>query len=142
MEFITSNGQKKVVINTATFKEMCDLKKEAMKCIQQAADSDVLNNFKDVSTVTALDAIIKALIAADTSADFEKALFVCLGHCFYDEFYTINEQFFEDHKEAIDDYYEIVAKCIEENLRPFFKSLVTAFNTHLQKLGLQNQEQQ
>ena len=138
MEFITNNGQKKVIINTATFKEMCNLKKEAMKCIQQA--SEVLNDLKDITTTGALDAIIKVLIAADTSSDFEKALFECLKHCLYDEFYPINEKLFEDKPEAIEDYYEIVAKCIEENLRPFFKSLVTAFNTNIQNIPMLKQQ--
>lgn len=138
MEFITNNGQKKVIINTATFKEMCNLKKEAMKCIQQA--SEVLNDLKDITTTGALDAIIKVLIAADTSSDFEKALFECLKHCLYDEFYPINEKLFEDKPEAIEDYYEIVAKCIEENLRPFFKSLVTAFNTNIQNIPALKQQ--
>lgn len=139
MEFVTSNNQKKVVINTASFKEMNALKKEAMKCIQQIADAGLLDNVKDLSTATALDAIIKVLISADTSPDFEKALFDCLKHCLYDEFYSINEKLFEDKPEAIEDYYEIVAKCVEENLRPFFKSLVTAFNTNLQKLNINQQ---
>lgn len=109
-----------------------------MKCIQQA--SEVLNDLKDITTTGALDAIIKVLIAADTSSDFEKALFECLKHCLYDEFYPINEKLFEDKPEAIEDYYEIVAKCIEENLRPFFKSLVTAFNTNIQNIPALKQQ--
>lgn len=139
MEFITTNGQKKVTINPAPFKDMCALKTEAMKCLQVAAKGDLLN-VKEVTNLKAFDALIEVLIAADTSETFNSALFKCLSRCVYDEFHTITPQFFEDKPEAIEDYYEIVAKCVEVNLRPFFKSLVTAFQTNANLLGTSNSQ--
>ena len=132
MEFISTNGQKKVTINAAPFKEMCALKSEAMKCLM-STDLD-LGNIQNTDTTKVLDAVVGILIAADTSPTFEQALFKCLGHCVYDGFFTITPEFFNDKPEAIEDYYEIVAKCIEVNLRPFFKSLVTAFQTTLKQV--------
>lgn len=142
MEFITTNGQKKVTINTATFKEMCDLRKEAMKCIQCFTKENLLD-LKAINTSQRMDAILDVLIEADTSDSFNNALFKCLGRCTYDEFHSITPQFFEDNHEAIEDYYEIVAKCIEVNMRPFYKSLVSAFKAnmaHLEKLDIQKQK--
>jgi len=132
MEFITTNGQKKVTINVAPFKDMCALKSEAFKCLQNASI-----NLKEIDTGTALDSIIGVLITADTSETFNNALFKCLSRCVYDEFHTITPQFFEDCPEAIEDYYEIVAKCVELNLRPFWKSLVTAFKATIAKVEVQ-----
>ena len=132
MEFITTNGQKKVTINTATFKEMCDLKKEAMKCLQVAAQKDAIN-IEDLQSGKGINVIFEILLTADTSEEFNSALFKCLGRCVYDEFHAITPKFFEDKPEAIEDYYEIVAKCVEVNLRPFFKSLLTAFKTYAQQ---------
>ena len=141
MEFITTNGQKKVTINVASFKEMCALKTEAMKCLQNADLSGLVKGADNKSQM--LDGIVNILIAADTSETFNNALFRCLGRCVYDEFHSITPQFFEDKPEAIEDYYEIAAKCIEVNLRPFFKSLVTAFKANMEKMGsIESQKQE
>ena len=128
MEFITTNGQKKVTINVAPFKEMCALKSEAMKCLK-SIDKGEFSTLKEGDNMKALDKFIDVLISADTSEDFNKALFKCLGRCVYDEFHAITPQFFDDNPEAIEDYYEIVAYCVKVNLTPFFKSLVTALQT-------------
>ena len=128
MEFITTNGQKKVTINVAPFKEMCALKSEAMKCLKALEKGD-LTNLKDGDNSKLLEQFIDVLISADTSEDFNKALFKCLGRCVYDEFHAITPQFFEDNPEAIEDYYEIIANCVKVNLTPFFKSLITALQT-------------
>lgn len=139
MEFITTNGKKKVTIKVATFKEMCELKTEAMKCLLVAGRNDLIN-LQGIDKSKALESILEVLIAADSSEDFNKAVFKCLGRCTYDEFYTITPQFFEDKPEAIEDYYEIVAKCVEVNLRPFFKSLVTAFKANMDKMTSNTQQ--
>lgn len=141
MEFITTNGQKKVVINVAPFKEMCALKSEAMKCLKSIDKSD-LANIQEGDTSKALDRFIEVIINADTSEDFNKALFKCLGRCVYDEFHAITPQFFDDNPEAIEDYYEIVVKCIEVNLAPFFKSLVTALKTSATLMEKSNFQEQ
>lgn len=132
MKFITTNGQAEVTINTAPFKEMCALKSEVLKCLtNQNID---INSLKTENTSKVLESIINVLIAVDTSAEFESALFQCLSHCVYKGIFAITPQFFNDKPEAIEDYYEIVAKCVEVNLRPFFKSLVTAFKANMGNL--------
>lgn len=138
MEFITANTQKKVVINRATFKDASNLKKEVMKCLLTLKGVDVFN-FKMDDKTKVLDLIIELLISADTSEGLERALFGCLKNCLYDEFYAITPEFFDDKPEAIEDYYEIASKCIEVNLRPFGKSLVTEYKARLAQLPQESQ---
>jgi len=138
MEFITANTQKKVVINRATFRDASNLKKEVMKCLLNLKGIDIFTlNAQDKTKL--LDVVIELLISADTSEGLENALFACLKTCLYDNFYAITPEFFDDKPEAIEDYYEIAAKCIEVNLRPFGKSLVTEYKARLAKLPQENQ---
>jgi hypothetical protein len=56
----------------------------------------------------------------------------------YDGTRKINEDLFDDeqYKEKIrEDYYEIYFKCIEVNLAPFIKSLVSMWKTLAPKIG-------
>lgn len=137
MEFITTNTQKKVVINRATFKEASNLKKEVMKCLLSLKGIDIFQ-IQDQDKSKILDVLIELLISADTSEGLEKALFACLARCLYNDFYAITEKFFDDNPDAIEDYYEIAAKCIEVNLRPFGKSLVTEYKARMAKLPQEN----
>lgn len=142
MDFITQNGQKKVVLNIASFKDSSDLKKVVMKCLGQA---NVLNNI-DVSNAEGLglakilDLIMQVIINADSSDEFENAVFKCLERSVYDG-KAITLDLFDEHPEAREDYYEIVSKCCEENLRPFFKSLVSEFKTRFETMTKKDQEQ-
>lgn len=136
MQFITTNGQKEVIINPASFKDAGSLKKAVMKCLLgvkslQGLDIKNLNiDFKGI-----MDALLELIINIDTSDEFENAVLECLKVCIYDNSgkkVKIVPTMFDDIPEAREDYYEIVAKCCEENLRPFFKSLVSEFKTRFQ----------
>lgn len=137
MDFVTQNGKKKVEIKEASFKDASNLKKATMRCLLNA---NALENI-DVSSINSIDAtkildsICQFIINMDTSEDFDKAMMSCLSSCIYDEFYKIDERLFDDKPEIREDYYEIVSKCAEVNLRPFFKSLVSELKQRFQKLN-------
>lgn len=137
MEFTTQNGQKEVVINCASFKDASNLRKAVMKSIIESDFSKGLDKgaLESLNLTTMLDVGLKLILNADTSEIFEKAIFECLKVCLYDGNHKITSQLFDDIPEAREDYYEIVSKCCEENLRPFFKSLVTEFQTRMNQLG-------
>lgn len=142
MEFLTTNTKKRIVINAATFAEASMLKKEAMKCLSKAkiiGDLD-FSQFSNMEIGKLFNAISELIISADSSIEFENAIFDCLGRCTCDNI-TISRQLFDDIPELRADYYEIVSKCCEENLRPFFKSLITEFNNRLQLNNIDIPEQ-
>lgn len=130
MEFISQNGNVAIDIKPASFKEACNLKKAVAKGLM-GKDLGLGNaNLMDIK----LDSILQLLVDIDTSDDFEKAILECLKCCVYDKGgknLKITAQLFDDIPEAREDYYEIITKCCEENLRPFFKSLASEFKTRL-----------
>lgn len=142
MEFITQNGKVEVEIKPASFKEACNLKKAVGKSLTSKGfitDLDT-SNLMDIK----LDSILQLLVDIDTSDEFEKAVMECLKLCIYDKGgknLKINTQLFDDIPEAREDYYEIITKCVEVNLRPFFKSLVSEFNHRLSTIQNENLEQ-
>lgn len=143
MDFISTNTKKKIVINPASFSEASALKKEVMKCLSKA---NILREI-DFSKFSTTDinklftAISELIINADSSPDFEDAVFSCLGRCSCDNI-SISKQLFDDQPELRADYYEIISKCCEENLRPFFKSLTTELSNRLQLNDISNQGQE
>lgn len=124
MQFITQNGQKEAVINTASFKDAANLKKAAMKCLLNVDILKNINieNLQGLDSTKVFDALGQLIVNMDVSEDFEKAVFACLSNCLYDGF-KINMQLFDDLESAREDYYEIISKCCEVNLSPFFRSL-------------------
>lgn len=133
MEFITQNTQKEVKINIASFKDASNLRKALMKSIVESDFTKGLDKgtLENMSFTSLLDIGLKLIFNADTSDSFEKAIFDCLKVCLYDTNHKITPQLFDDFPQARQDYYEIVSKCTEENLRPFFKSLVCEFQTRI-----------
>lgn len=144
MEFTAKNTGKSVKINHASFRDALTLKKETMKCLQNAGIiGDVeFDKVKTMDTSDMFSVLSNLLITMDTSESFEKAVFDCLKVCIYDNKHAITTQLFEDIPELQEDYYEIVSSCCEVNLRPFFKSLSTALETrfNLQDANIQKQE--
>lgn len=141
MEFITQNGNVAVDIKPASFKDACNLKKAVGKGLTGKG------LFKDFDTTNLmdikLDSILQLLVDIDTSDDFEKSVLECLKSCIYDKGgknLKINAQLFDDIPESREDYYEIVTKCVEVNLRPFLKSLVSEFKHRLSTLPEENLE--
>ena len=134
MEFSTSNGVI-VEIKVAPFKDACNLKKAVARAIK---DSSL---FKDVNAVDLMsikiDSLVQLLADIDASDEFEKTIMECLKCCIYDKGgknIKITAQLFDDIHEAREDYYTIISKCVEENLRPFFKSLTSEFSNRLAAL--------
>lgn len=137
MEIITQNGQKTIEIKTASFRDTINLKKAAAECLLEAG---IVKNadFNELDLRQLIDKIAELLFKAETSDKFEKALFECLKVCYLDENgikNKISQQLFDDKPELREDYYEIISKCIEVNLRPFFKSLVTEFKTRFKQIA-------
>ena len=95
--------------------------------------NDILNKTIDFTAV--IDFLKNIFISADISEDIEAALYACLKHCTYQTTYRIDESLFDKIPEAREDYYEIIISCIEENLTPFIKSLVSKWKTLAPKLG-------
>lgn len=135
MEFTTQNGKVAVEIVPASFKDASNLKKAITKGL-------IGNNLlKDLDTTNLMDikidSILQILVNIDTSDEFEKAIQECLKYCIYDKGVNnlkITPQLFDDIPDAREDYYEIITKCCEENLRPFFKSLVSEFKTRFNQI--------
>lgn len=139
MEFITQNGNVTIDIIPASFKDACNLKKAVAKGLLGKDLGIGENSLMDIK----LDSILQLLVDIDTSDDFEKAIMECLKCCIYDKGgknLKITAQLFDDIPEAREDYYEIVTKCCEENLRPFFKSLASEFKARLATLPISDQE--
>ena len=135
MEFKTQNGNIAVEIIPASFKDASNLKKAITKGLVGSHLLDGVNtaNLMDIK----IDSIIQVLVNIDTSDEFEKAVQECLKCCIYDKGVNnlkITPQLFDDIPAAREDYYEIITKCCEENLRPFFKSLVSEFKIRFNQL--------
>ena len=138
-EFNAQNTGNRVVINTATLNEVKKLKQVIVKEISKSplglkviGNGDVLEREIDISGV--LDFVKNVLLGIECSDEFDNAIFECLKHCTYKTTYQITRDLFETTQcpEAREDYYEIIVECIEENLRPFLKSLVSTFKTKVQ----------
>ena len=141
MEFNTTNGVA-VEIKMATWKDACSLKKAVAKAIRGTKLFQNFNsnniNLMDIK----LDSLLQTLIDIETSDEFDKAVMDCLRCCIYDKGgknLKITAQLFDDIPEAREEYYEIMTKCLEENLRPFFKSLVSEFSNRLATIPDENQ---
>ena len=142
MEFTAKNTGKSVKINPASFKEAIALKKEVLKCLKNAGIIEDINidKLKNLNVADLFTSLSNLIITMDTSNGFENALFDCLKVCIYDGKYAITSQLFDDKPELQEDYYEIVSKCCEVNLRPFFKSLYSELSTRINAMDLESQE--
>lgn len=135
MEFITKNSKKSIKIVPASFKSAINLKKELFKCLNKSNSLEKFKDFQNVDMKNVLSELANILIEADTSDGFNRAVMDCLSVCICDNTHALTEQYFNDCPALWEDYYEIVSNCVEVNLRPFFKSLVSEFQTRLNKIG-------
>ena len=139
-DFKTENGKKRVVINCATAKEVQKLKNVILNELKKSPlGLKLIGNpeslfQKDIDFSGVIEFIKNTLISIEASDEFSEALFACLKYCTYDSVYKIDGNLFdnEDIPEAREDYYEIMYVCLEENLRPFVKSLISMWKTHIQ----------
>lgn len=141
-DFITQNTQKRVIINCASMQEVMELKREILKALKgQQLSNDLISGKgdlldKDINITEILNFMKDILITMDVSKELEEVIFKCLSHCLYDTVHVINRDLFDTIKpDARADYYEIVFACIEENLKPFMKSLISAWKNIQPKLG-------
>jgi len=140
-EFNATNTGNRVVINCASTRDVLRLKqvisKELIKHpiglkVQEGGGKDLLD--KDIDLSGIIEFIKNTLLALDGSEEFNEVVFECLKYCTYKSTYKIDLELFDNKAipEAREDYYEIILACVEENLRPFLKSLVSTWKTHIQ----------
>ena len=101
-----------------------------------------IKDFKNIELSTLFGEIANLIINIDTSEGFNKAVMNCLSVCICEDTHALTEQYFNDCPELWDDYYEIITKCVEVNLRPFFKSLASELSTRLEITGNSLQSEQ
>ena len=148
-EFKAANTGNKIIINCAPIEDVLKLKEVLLKELTKyplglrlkennLEIKEVLN--REIDFVGLIDFIKNVIISTDISEDFQEAVFKCLSYCTYKSTYRIDLELFDNKSipEAREDYYEIIISCIEENLRPFAKSLVSAWKT-LTSTGLIDQ---
>lgn len=140
-EIKLQNSGKMLIINTATTAEVKYLKNALLEELKQyPLGLKLLGNTqsifdKQVDFTSVFDFIKNVLISIDISETAENAIFDCLKHCVYDKTHKVTQDLFDEVEEAREDYYEIIFACIEENLKPFIKSLVSMWKIHAEKLG-------
>ena len=137
MDIITQNGNKNITIKAAGFQDAMNLKKAVAKCL---LDAGIVKNLElqGLELAALIDKIAELLFSAEMSEDFSKAVFECLKYCYIEDNGIKNKitpQLFDEKPELREDYYEIVSKCVEVNLTPFFKSLVTEFKTRFNRIA-------
>lgn len=137
-EFNATNTGNRVVINVASLNEVIRLKNIITKeIVKSPLGLKIVGNSNDLMDanvdITGIIEFVKnVVLGLDGNEEFEQALFVCLRKCTYKTTLIINQELFDTLcPEAREDYYEIAFACIEENLKPFFKSLVSALKTQL-----------
>ena len=139
-EIKLKNSGKTLIINTASVQEAKMLKNVLFSEIKKfPLGVKLLGNTesifdKQVDFTAVLDFIKDVLISIDTSEEAESVIFDCLKHCVYDKVHKVTPDLFDVVEEAREDYYEIIFSCVEENLKPFIKGLISELSTRLQKL--------
>ena len=140
-EIKLENSGKTFIINTASVEEVKYLKNVLLEELKKyPLGLKLLGNTvsvfdKQVDFTSVFDFIKNVLISIDISETAENAIFECLKHCVYDKTHKVTMDLFNEVEEAREDYYEIILACIEENLRPFIKSLVSMWKTQAERLG-------
>jgi len=140
-DFKTQNTGARVVINPAPYKTVLNLKRVLLKEIKQNSiglkitgnEENLLE--KSLDFTGCIDFMKNVLIGADISEDVEIAIFDCLKYCTYNTTQKIDQDLFDNNPESREDYYEIIISCIEENLRPFIKSLASQWSILAPRLG-------
>ena len=140
-EITLQNSGKTLIINTASVEEVKYLKNVLLEELKKyPLGLKLLGNTasvfdKQVDFTSVFDFIKNVLISIDISEMAENAIFECLKHCVYDKTHKVTMDLFNEVEEAREDYYEIILSCIEENLKPFIKSLVSMWKTQAERLG-------
>ena len=139
-EFKATNTGNKIIINCAPTRDVLRLKQVILRemikqplGLKMKEGQQNIQDFiqQEVDATGIMEFIKNVILSIDTSDDFLEAVFECLKYCTYKSTYKINMDLFDDKSipEAREDYYEIIESCIEENLRPFGKSLISTWKT-------------
>ncbi|MBQ2175355.1 MAG: hypothetical protein II453_09910 [Alphaproteobacteria bacterium] len=147
-EIKAANTGNKIIINCAPVREVLRLKEVitreiirqplGIKFKDSQQGIEILQ--KEIDATGLAEFVKNVVLSIDTSQDFLDAVFDCLKYCTYKSTYRIDMDLFDDKSvpEAREDYYEILWACVEENLRPFGKSLISMWKT-LMSTGKINQ---
>ncbi len=95
--------------------------KRAVTVAVKESGVDITSIDLDNLKLASINAIGQMVLAADSSEQVEKAVFVCLKRCLYNGEKITPETF--EPIEARKDYYEIIIECLQGNLSPFFEPL-------------------
>lgn len=146
-EFKATETGNAIVINCAPVKSVQRLKQVILNEVKKSpigiklvgGDKSLLEKELDFTGI--VDFIKDTLIGIDTSDEFMEAIYDCLQYCTYKKVYKIDEALFDNEQvpEARQDYYEIIFACVEENLRPFIKSLISTWKTRINQGNLLQQ---
>ena len=130
-EFKGCNGAK-IVINEATWGDVRKLKKVlAIELLKLGIDIDkefLGQKEENLMVGSKLFQLLKDVyLTLEASDDFNDEIMNCLQYCHYDNI-QIKEQLFDDKPEAREDYYDMVIGCLEGNLAPFIKKILSKFS--------------
>lgn len=138
-EFNCTNTGNKCIINCASMEDVQRLKQAIFNQLKQSpigikligGDTSIFEKELDFTGV--IDFVKNTLIGIDTSEEFLDAIYRCLSYCTYKKVFKIDKALFDNESvpEAREDYYEILFACVEENLRPFIKSLISTWKTYI-----------
>lgn len=120
----TATSGAQIVITHADFRSVMALKNAMVREIAKSG-IDTASDISNMELSKVVSLIPQAVMAVDSSDEFQAALFGCLKQCTRDGV-KITEATFDDVS-AREDYYEVVIECVKHNLSPFFKSLVQKF---------------
>ena len=130
-EFKGCNGAK-IVINEATWGDVRKLKKVlAIELLKLGIDIDkefLGQKEENLMVGSKLFQLLKDVyLTLEASDDFNDEIMNCLQYCTYDNI-QIKEHLFDDKPEAREDYYDMVIGCLEVNLSPFIKKILSKFS--------------
>ena len=133
-EFKGYNGAK-IVINEAPWGDVRKLKKVLAKELLKLGidiDKEFLGQSEENLMVgSKLFQLLKDVyLTLEASDDFNDEIMNCLQYCHYDNI-QIKEQLFDDKPEAREDYYDMVIGCLEVNLAPFIKKVLSKFSNQI-----------
>ena len=133
-EFKGCNGAK-IVINEAPWGDVRKLKKVlAIELLKLGIDIDkefLGQSEENLMVGSKLFQLLKDVyLTLEASDDFNDEIMNCLQYCHYDNI-QIKEQLFDDKPEAREDYYDMVIGCLEVNLAPFIKKVLSKFSNQI-----------
>lgn len=140
-DFNAKNTGNRIVINEAPYKTVVNLKRVLLNEIKNNSiglkiSGDTANVLeKSIDFTGCIDFIKNVLIGAETNIEIENAINDCLSYCTYKTVEQITPELFNKEPSAREDYYEIIISCVEENLKPFIKSLASEWSALAPKLG-------